>query len=121
MLLDHYELHLQHMSPHSITQVAIFTHFDEMLVGVRPLVSLFQLFHVMRPMNKQPPHLSSYYFQHWTKDSLKYLTALSPGRWERWREDWVLVQADAHDPQLGAGPRPGAGLQPRVGQDPDLG
>jgi hypothetical protein len=54
MLLEHYELHLQHMSPHSITQVAIFTHFDEMLVGVRPSVSLFQLFHVMRPMNRQP-------------------------------------------------------------------
>jgi hypothetical protein len=31
------------------------------------------------------------------KGSLKYLTALSPGRWERWREDWVLVQADAHE------------------------
>jgi hypothetical protein len=23
--------------------------------------------------------------------------SISPGRWERWREDWALVQADAHD------------------------
>jgi hypothetical protein len=22
---------------------------------------------------------------------------VSPGRWERWREDWALVQADVHD------------------------
>jgi hypothetical protein len=22
---------------------------------------------------------------------------VSPGRWERWREDWALVQADTHD------------------------
>jgi hypothetical protein len=23
--------------------------------------------------------------------------SISPSRWERWREDWALVQADAHD------------------------
>jgi hypothetical protein len=28
---------------------------------------------------------------------LKYLATLSPGRWERWREDWVLVQADTYE------------------------
>jgi hypothetical protein len=31
------------------------------------------------------------------KGSSKYLAALSPSRWEHWREDWVLVQADAHE------------------------
>jgi hypothetical protein len=66
-------------------------------VGVRPSVRLFRWFHVLRPMNRQPPCLGSYYFQHQMKGSLKYLTALSPSRWERWREDWVLVQADAHE------------------------
>jgi hypothetical protein len=24
-------------------------------------------------------------------------TPISPGRWEHWREDWALVQVDAHD------------------------
>jgi hypothetical protein len=42
-------------------------------------------------MNRQPPHLGSYYFQHRMKGSSKYLAALNPGRWELWREDWVLV------------------------------
>jgi hypothetical protein len=31
------------------------------------------------------------------KGSLKYITALRPDRWERWREDWVLVQINAHE------------------------
>jgi hypothetical protein len=31
------------------------------------------------------------------KGPSKYITTLSPGRWERWREDWVLVQTDAHE------------------------
>jgi hypothetical protein len=37
---------------------------------------------VLRPVNRQPPHFGDYYFQHWMKGSSKYLTALSPGRWE---------------------------------------
>jgi hypothetical protein len=41
VLLEHYRLQLQHLSPHSITLVAIFTHFYEMFMGVRPSVRLF--------------------------------------------------------------------------------
>jgi hypothetical protein len=41
VLLEHYVLHLQHLSPHSMTLVAIFVHFCEMFVGVRPSVRLF--------------------------------------------------------------------------------
>jgi hypothetical protein len=70
---------------------SIFAHFCKMFVGVRPSVRLFRRFHVLRPVNRQPPRLSGYYFQHQTKGSSKYIAALSPGRWERWREDWVLV------------------------------
>jgi hypothetical protein len=128
MLLEQYGLQLQHLSPHSITLVEIFTHFCEMFVGVRPSVRLFWWFHVLRPVNRQPPHLGGYYFQHQTKGSSKYLTAISPSWWERWREDWVLVQADTHERlmlptaapttplhRLGVGPRPGVSLQPRAG------
>jgi hypothetical protein len=25
------------------------------------------------------------------------LPLLSPSKWDRWREDWVIVQIDAHD------------------------
>jgi hypothetical protein len=38
VLLEHYGLQLQHLSPHSITLVAIFTHFCEMFVGAWPSV-----------------------------------------------------------------------------------
>jgi hypothetical protein len=62
MLLEHYGLQLQHLSPHSITLVAIFTHFYEMFVGVWPSVPLFRWFHMLRPVNRQPPHLGGYYF-----------------------------------------------------------
>jgi hypothetical protein len=97
VLLVHYRLQLQHLSPHSITLVAIIAHFCEMFMAVRQIVRMFWWFHVLRPMNRHPPHLGGYYFQHRTKGSLKYLATLSPSRWEHWREDWVLVQADTHE------------------------
>jgi hypothetical protein len=66
-------------------------------MGVRPSVHLFRRFHVLRPVKKQPPRLDSYYLQHRTNDPSKYIAVLSPARWEHWREDWVLVQIDAHE------------------------
>jgi hypothetical protein len=42
VLLQHYGLQFQHLSPHSITLVVIFTHFCEIFVGVRPSVRLFR-------------------------------------------------------------------------------
>jgi hypothetical protein len=62
VLLEHYGLQLQHRSPHSITLVAIFAHLCEMFVGVRSSVRLFQWFHVLHPVNRQPPRLGGYYF-----------------------------------------------------------
>jgi hypothetical protein len=41
MLLELYELLLQHLSLHSLVLVAIFIHFCEMFVCMRPLVTLF--------------------------------------------------------------------------------
>jgi hypothetical protein len=87
------------------------------------------------PVNKQPPHLGGYYFQQRTKGPSKYITALSPGRWERWRGGLgdganrcprAVDVADrcANDPpppprRLGAGPQPGADFQSCAGEDPD--
>jgi hypothetical protein len=31
------------------------------------------------------------------KDPSKYIIALQPDRWERWRDDWVLMQIDANE------------------------
>jgi hypothetical protein len=67
VLLEHYELQLQHLSLHSITLVVIFAHFCEMFMGVRPSVHLFRWFYVLCLVNRQPPCLGGYYFQHRTK------------------------------------------------------
>jgi hypothetical protein len=67
-----------------------------MFVSVRPSVWLLRRFHVLRPVSKQPPRIGGYYFQQQTKGPSKYIAALTPGRWDHWREDWVLMQTEAH-------------------------
>jgi hypothetical protein len=68
-----------------------------MFMGVRLLVRLFRRFHVLRDVSRHPPRIGGYYFQHQTKGPSRYIPALSPDKWERWREDWVLVQTDTHE------------------------
>jgi hypothetical protein len=46
---------------------------------------------------QRPPLIGGYYFARRTQGHSRYIAPVSPGRWERWREDWVLMQADAHD------------------------
>jgi hypothetical protein len=64
MLLEHYGLQLQQLSPPSITLVVIFVHFCKMFMGVRLLVLLFCHFHVLHAMSKHPSRIGGYYFQH---------------------------------------------------------
>jgi hypothetical protein len=97
MLLEFYGLQLQHLSPNSITLVAIFVHLCEMFVGVRPSVRLLRRFFVMKAASQRPPLIGGYYFARRTQGPSRYIAPVSSGRWERWREDWVLKQADAHD------------------------
>jgi hypothetical protein len=26
-----------------------------------------------------------------------YITALSPDKWDHWRDDWVIMEAEVHD------------------------
>jgi hypothetical protein len=54
ILLEVYGLQLQHLSPNSITLVAIFVHLCEMFVGVRPSVRLFRRFFVMKAASQRP-------------------------------------------------------------------
>jgi hypothetical protein len=77
--------------------VAIFVHLCEMYVGVRPSVRLFWRFFMLKATSPRPPLISDHYFQRRTPGHARYMVPISPGRWERWREDWALVQADVHD------------------------
>jgi hypothetical protein len=97
MLLEYYGHQLQHLSPNSIALVAIFIHLCEMYVGVRPSVWLFWRFFVLKAASTRPPLIGGHYFQCRTPGHARYIALISPGRWERWREDWALVQADVHD------------------------
>jgi hypothetical protein len=90
-------LQLHHLSLNSIALVAIFVHLCEMYVGVWPSVQLFRCFFVLKAASPRPPLIGGYYFQRRTQGHTHYIAHISPGRWERWREDWALVQADAHD------------------------
>jgi hypothetical protein len=96
-LLEYYGLQLQYLSPNSIALVAILIHLCEMYVGVRPSVRLFQRFFVLKAASTHPPLIGGHYFQRRTPDHARYIVPVSPGRWEQWREDWALVQADVHD------------------------
>jgi hypothetical protein len=96
-LLEYYGLQLQHLSLNSIALVAIFIHLCEMYVGVQPSVRLFQRFFVLKAASPCLSLIGGYYFQRRTPGHARYIAPVSPGKWERWREDWVLVQAGVHD------------------------
>jgi hypothetical protein len=96
-LLEYYGLQLQHLSPNSIALVAIFIHLCEMYVGVRPSVRLFQRFFMLKAVSTRSLLIVGHYFQRRTPGHTRYIVPVSPGRWEWWREDWALVQADVHD------------------------
>jgi hypothetical protein len=53
-----------------------------------PCVALFQ---------KKASPIGGYYFQHRTKGPAVYIIAITLGKWDRWRDDWVIMQAEVHD------------------------
>jgi hypothetical protein len=77
--------------------VVIFVHFCKMFVCVRLSVTLFWMFHVPRWSKKGSGLIGAYYFQIRDKGLITYITPISSGKWDRWREDWVVVRADIHD------------------------
>jgi hypothetical protein len=74
--------------------VVIFVHLCEMFIYVWPSISLFRLFHVLRWSRKGLGLISAYYFQFCAMGSI---APISPSKWDRWREDWVIVWADIHN------------------------
>jgi hypothetical protein len=97
LLLEELGLQLQHLTPHSILQAAIFAHLCEMFMGVAPCTSLFRHFFVLVKSGKAKDHLDAYYFQTRPDSASAYIPSLSGARWEHWRADWVIVCTEAND------------------------
>jgi hypothetical protein len=87
LLLEELGLQLQHLTPHSILQAAIFAHLCEMFVGVAPSTSLFRHFFVLVKSGKAMDHLDTYYFQTRSYLVVAYIPTLGGARWEKWRGD----------------------------------
>jgi hypothetical protein len=97
LLLEEFGLQLQHLTPHSILQAAIFTHLFEMFVGVAPCTSLFRHFFVLVKSGKAKDHLGAYYFQTRLDSADAYISTFGDARWENWHGDWVIISAEAND------------------------
>jgi hypothetical protein len=107
LLLEEFRLQLQHLTPHSILQVAIFVHLCEMFVGVGACTSLFRHIFMLVRSGKGKDHLGAYYFQMRSDPTVAYIATLGSARWENRRNDWVIVSAEANDclALLNDGPR----------------
>jgi hypothetical protein len=77
--------------------VAIFVHLCEMFVGVGACTSLFRHFFVLVRSRKGKDHLGAYYFQTRSEPTVAYIATLGGARWENWRNDWVIISAEAND------------------------
>jgi hypothetical protein len=87
LLLEELGLQLQHLTPHSIFQAAIFAHLCKMFVGVAPSTSLFCHFFVLVKSGKAKDHLGAYYFETRLDPAVAYIPSLGGARWENWRGD----------------------------------
>jgi hypothetical protein len=97
LLLEEFELQLQHLTPHSILQAAIFVHLCEMFVGVAPCTSLFRHFFVLARSGKARDHIGAYYFQTRPDPAIAYIPSFGGARWENWCSDWVIASTEAND------------------------
>ena len=82
LLLEELGLQLQHLTPHSILQAAIFVHPCEMFMGVAPSTSLFRHFFVLVKSGKAKDHFGAYYFQTRSDPAVAYIPTLGGARWE---------------------------------------
>jgi hypothetical protein len=87
LLLEEFELQLQHLTPHSILQAAIFVQIYEMFIGVAPYTSLFRHFFVLVKYGKARDHLGAYYFQTRPNSVVAYISTFGGARWKNWRGD----------------------------------
>jgi hypothetical protein len=97
LLLEEFELQLQHFTPHSILQAAIFVHLYEMFVGVALCTFLFRHFFVLVKFGKTRDHIGAYYFQTRPDLAVVYIPTLGGARWENLRSDWVIASVEANE------------------------
>jgi hypothetical protein len=97
LLLEEFGLQLQHLTPHSVLLVAIFAHFMEMFVGVRPCVAIFRHFYALVGSGRSKSEIGAYYFQLWQGTAGSYISAFSSAKWEDWRDGWVITMTNAND------------------------
>jgi hypothetical protein len=97
LLLEEFGLQLQHLTPHSILQAAIFVDLYEMFVGVAPYSSLFRYFFVLVKSGKTRDHIGAYYFQTRPDPTVVNIPTFGGARWENWRNDWVIASAETND------------------------
>jgi hypothetical protein len=97
LLLEEFGLQLQHLTPHSVLLMAIFAHFMEMFVGVRPCTTIFRHFYALVGTKRCKREIGAYYFQLRHGMANSYIAAFSSSKWEDWREGWVIATADPHD------------------------
>jgi hypothetical protein len=96
LLLEEFSLQLHHLNPHSVL-VAVFAHFIEMFVGVRPYTTIFRHFYALVGTGRSKCEVGAYYFQLQHGMANSYISAFSSSKWEDWREGWVIAEADPHD------------------------
>jgi hypothetical protein len=77
--------------------VVVFVHLCEMYVGVWPSVRLFRLYHVLHSTGHDAGPIGGYYFHHRVKGPTSYITTITHGKWDHWRQDWVVMQGKVHD------------------------
>jgi hypothetical protein len=82
LLLEEFGFQLQHLTPHSFLQAAIFVHLCEMFVGVAPCTSLFRYFFVLVKSGKTRDHIGAYYFQMRPDPAVVYIPTFGGARWE---------------------------------------
>jgi hypothetical protein len=80
LLLEEFRLQVQHLTPHSILQAAIFAHLCEMFVGVAPYTSLFRYFFVLARSGKARDHIGAYYFQTRPDPAIVYIPTFGGAR-----------------------------------------
>jgi hypothetical protein len=97
LLLEDFGVQLQHLTPHSIIQAAIFAHLCEMFVVVASCTSLFRHFFMLVKSGKAKDHLGAYYFQMRADLVGAYISSLNGARWENWWAKWVIASTEAND------------------------
>jgi hypothetical protein len=81
LLLEEFDLQLHHLTPHSVL-VAIFAHFMEMFVGVRPCTTIFRHFFALVGIGRSKREVGTYYFQLRHGMANSYISAFSSSKWE---------------------------------------